>query len=288
MKRLAFDFLLVALLALGFAPRGAHAAESYDACTNVIAALPAVINTQGTWCLDQDFITSIGSGSAISVNTNNVTIDCNGFRLDNRAAGNTTTAIGIASTDKLNTTIRRCDIRGFHMGVRLYGPTGGHLVEDNRFQYNTYIGANVHGTGSVVRRNHVLDTGGTNTADFSLGIYTYNSVDVIENLVSSVVARAGSNGNAYGIHTEANPTGSISSNRIRGLVRQGTGYAWGIFNSNSGRVILENNDLVSLSPTNAYGVRCHNAQGSSIGNIINGFAAGIINCSPDGGNLVAP
>jgi nitrous oxidase accessory protein NosD len=289
MKRIAFDLLLLVVLAIGLAPAGARAAESYDACTNVIAALPATISTQGTWCLDQDFVPNMASGNAITITAHHVTIDCNGFRIDNTAAGGATNAIGIASTEMSNLTIRNCDIRGFRMGLRIYGSTGGHVIEDNRFQQNRYVGANVHGPGSVVRRNLVLDTGGSTIADFAMGIYTNFSVDVLDNTVSGVVARVGSvAGNAYGIHTEANTAGNVSGNRIRGVTRQGTGSSWGIYNSNSGRVTLADNDLVSLSPTNAYGLRCENNQGSSTGNIINGFAAGHVGCSPDGNNVVAP
>jgi nitrous oxidase accessory protein NosD len=289
MKSFAFELILLAMLALGLAPGTSRAAESFDACTNLIQVLPATLSVQGTYCFDQDLAPNMASGNAITVTASHVIIDCNGFRLDNTAAGGATTAIGIASTDMANLTIRHCDIRGFRMGARIYGTTGGHVIEDNRFQQNRYNGLNVHGSGSVVRRNLVLDTGGSTIADFSMGIYTNFSVDVLDNTVSGVVARVGSvAGNAYGIHTEANTAGNVSGNRIRGITRQGTGASWGIYNSNSGRVTLADNDLVSLSPTNAYGLRCHDSLGSSTGNVINGFAAGHINCAPDGNNVVAP
>lgn len=288
MKRFPFEIFLLAALALLPVPGPARAAESYDACTASITTFPATISTPGTYCLDASHALSLASGSAIAINASHVTLDCNGFMLDNRTAGPSTTAIGVSSTDRYNIVVRHCDIRGFLMGLRMYGPTGGHVIEDNRFLQNTYIGLNVHGNGSVVRRNLVLDTGTTTSADFAVGIYTANSVDITENLVSGVFARIGGNGNAYGIFTEANPSGNITANRIRGLTRQGGGSVWGNCNSNSGRITIADNDLVSLSPTNAYGLRCQNNQGSSTGNIINGFIAGHINCSPDGGNLVAP
>jgi hypothetical protein len=286
MQRLSL--LLLALLAFAaLAPRPARAAESFDACEHVIASLPATVNAPGIWCMDSSLATSMASGNAINVTASNVTIDCNNFILDGTGAGATTTAVGIGGANLLNTTVRRCDIRGFKHGVRLVGTTGGHLVEDNRFYKNTYIAVIVHGTGSVVRRNRVFDTGGTDTPDFAVGIYTANSVDVQDNIISGVTARTGSNGNAYGINTESNPTGTLSGNLIRGLVRQGIGTQYGIYNSNSGRISLVDNDLTSPSPTGAVGLRCHNNQGSARGNIINGFANGLINCTPDGGNVVA-
>jgi hypothetical protein len=288
MKRIALDLLLLAVLALGLAPGAARAAESYDTCSSVVTTLPATLATQGTWCLDKNFAPSMMSGNAISITANHVTLDCNNFVIDNTQAGGGTNAIGIAATDMANITLRHCDVRGFRMGARLLGTSGGHVVEDNRFQQNTYVAVNVQGNGSIVRRNLVLDTGASTITDFATGIYTNYTVDVIDNTVAGVVARAGSNGNAYGINTEANTSGTIALNRIRGLVRQGTGSAWGVYNNNSGRINLTDNDLASVSSTNAFGLRCANSQGSSTGNVINGFVTGHVNCSPDGNNVVAP
>jgi hypothetical protein len=288
MKRVAFAVLLLALLAPAIAPRRAVAAESYDACTNIIASLPATLASQGTWCLDKNYTTNLASGNAITITANHVVLDCNNFKVDNTGAAASTTAIGVAATDMTNLTIRHCDVRGFRMGVRIYGSTGGHVVEDSRFQNNRYVGVNVHGPGSVIRRNLVLDTGASTATDFAMGIYTNYSVDVLDNVVAGVAARVGSNGNAYGINAEANSSGNLSSNRIRGLVRQGTGASWGIYANNNGRITMDDNDLVSLSPTNAYGLRCSSTLGSSTNNVINGFAAGHVGCSADGNNLVAP
>jgi hypothetical protein len=287
MQRHGLHLLFLALLAFVLAPAPARAAESFDACTNVISALPATVNAPGIWCMDQNLATSMATGNAINVVASNATIDCNNFILDGTSAGPTTATIGIAGANLLNTTIRRCDIRGFYNGVRLVGTTGGHLVEDNRFWKNTYIAAIVHGTGSVVRRNRVFDTGGAPSPDFAVGIYAAYSVDVLDNIVSGVTARTGSNGNAYGIHTESNPTGTLSGNLIRGLVRKGVGTQYGIYNNNSGRISLVDNDLTSPSPTGAIGLRCQDNKGSARGNVINGFANGMINCTPDGGNVVA-
>ena len=58
----------------------AYAAQSYDSCAGFIDSLPATITTQGTWCLRGDLATSVTSGNAITIATNNVTIDCMGNR----------------------------------------------------------------------------------------------------------------------------------------------------------------------------------------------------------------
>jgi hypothetical protein len=63
----------VALVLLAAAASPALAAESYDNCTGFIDPLPAVITTQGTWCLRKDLRTAVASGHAITIATNNVT-----------------------------------------------------------------------------------------------------------------------------------------------------------------------------------------------------------------------
>ena len=89
-RAVPLSFLVLLLFLCG--PRAAHAAQSYDNCTGFITSVPAVISTQGTWCLKQDLATAIASGNAISVNANNVTLDCNDFKLGGLAAGAGTVA----------------------------------------------------------------------------------------------------------------------------------------------------------------------------------------------------
>src|SRR4249920_3461142 len=88
-------FFLLTLAMLFGAPRAAHAAESYDNCTGYINSLPAVISTGGIWCLKHDLSTAI-DGDAIHINgTNDITIDCNNFKIGGLAAGIGTNATGI-------------------------------------------------------------------------------------------------------------------------------------------------------------------------------------------------
>lgn len=112
-------------------PSPATAAESYDNCTGFIDSVPATLSTQGTWCLRKDLSTAISSGAAITIATNNVTINCNDFKLGGLAAGVGTQAKGILASDRLNTTVRRCNVRGFLYGVSMEGAGGGHVIEDN-------------------------------------------------------------------------------------------------------------------------------------------------------------
>jgi hypothetical protein len=278
-------FVLTVLGLLLGVPQVTRAAESYDNCTGYITSVPAAINSQGTWCLKQDLTTSISSGTAIKINADNVTLDCNDFKLDGLAAGAATHAYGINASGRLNTTVRNCNIRGFFYGALLTG--SGHAAEDNRFEGNTYIGLDIQGDGSVARSNRVFDTGGSTQVASAYGIAVNDSVDVLDNTVTNVFARSGGNGNAYAIFTSGNASASINGNRVRGEHGDGTGIAYGIYNSLSDRITLRNNDVVGDGSSGSVGLRCANAHGRARENVINGFFTGVSICSNDAGNVIA-
>jgi hypothetical protein len=286
----SIPLILAAATLLATAALPTRAAESYDNCVGFIDSLPATIGTQGIWCLRKDLGTAMTIGSAITIAANNVTIDCNDFKLGGLAAGTGTFTQGIHAVDRLNASVRHCSIRGFQRGLLFEGSSGGgHVIEDNRFDGNTYVGLQVEGDGSVVRRNQVRDTGGsTSFTAFAYGIYTGLTVDVIDNTVSGVlpIADSGGDGQAIGIYTDHNSNGSISDNRIRGLVKHGTGLAGGIISNFSGRISLRGNDLSDdNSSAGSVGIACDSSNGRAIGNIINGFAIPLVNCRDDGNSL---
>jgi hypothetical protein len=276
------------LLAAAFAlplllPSAVRAAESYDACTGFITVLPATIASAGTWCLDKHLTTSAASGTAIKINVDNVTVDCNGWRLDGVGAGAGTLTTGIGATARLNATVRNCHVRGFYYGTYLTG--GGHLVEDNLFEGNTYQGIHVRGDGSTVRRNRVLDTGGSSAITAAFGIATYYSVDIVDNTVSGVLASTGSAG---GIQTTSNLDASITGNRIRGVVPGAGAASYGVNNSTSDRLLMRGNELTGTGLPNSYGLRCSNAHGRARDNVINGYATALSTCANDGDNVIVP
>lgn len=282
-------FMMVALAILSLAPRVAQAAESYDNCTGFITSLPAVITTQGTWCLKQNLSTAITSGSAITIGNSNVTLDCNDFKIDGLAAGAGTAAKGIYANNKLNAIVRNCSVRGFYMGLFIGGDSsGGHVIEDNRFDGNTYVGLRVDGDGSVVRRNRVLDTGGSTLSNYVYGIATRYSVDVLDNTVFGVVARGGSGGYAIGVNTELNPDGKIIGNNVRGLFKDGSGHNMAIRNISSGRITLRSNDVAGDASAASFGLYCSTTYGNARDNVISGFATAISSCANSGGNAVIP
>jgi hypothetical protein len=278
--------LLVALAAQF--PSVSRATESFDSCQGTIASLPTVVSTSGIWCLTGDLATSIATGSAIQITVNNVTIDCNGFRLGGLGAGDGTATIGVLASNKSGINVRNCHIRGFKYGVQ--GSGFAMVVEDNRIEGSTQRGVSLAGDGVVVRRNQVLDTGGSTVGGgTAYGIYASGSSDIADNQVVGVSARAGSGQSVWGIFVaDVDAPGQIvvSGNSVRSLMRDGAGTETGIRSISAGRVSLRNNAVFG----NAIGVglRCDNDGGSVRENSILGFPTAIQGCSSDGGNIAKP
>ena len=293
-KRFKYTVVFSALMGAGFA---LPAAAEVNECIS-ITSLPTVITTQGVYCLKQNLNASLASGAAITVNTNNVTIDCNEFKLGNLAAGPTTSAVGVSANSRLNVTIRHCGIRGYRTGVQLVN--GDYRVEDNRFDFNTQTGIFVSGDGSAIRRNEVIDTGDSDLPGLSAfhGINASGDVDIIDNNVSGVLATAGGNSTAYGIRTEEMDSGLIKGNRVRNLVAAGSGARRGIWNQSGRRNTVEGNTIVmggGLLSADA-GIRCGDGlilSGASRNNTVLGTGLlgevfGLVNCTSIAGDYVNP
>jgi len=281
-------FALLILAQLGVA-REARAAESYDNCAGFITSLPAVIATPGTWCLKQDLSTAITTGIAITISTDNVTVDCNDFKLGGLAAGSATHALGIHAANRYHVTVRNCNIRGFNSGLTLNaggGIGGKYLVEDCRFDGNTYKGLDVDGDGSMVRRNRVFDTGGSTINTLAFAITTSGSVDILDNTISGVAATSGGGGYARGISTDLNTSGRIIGNGISGLLGDGSGTAYAIENNSSDRISIRNNNLVGDGGSGSVGMICTSSSGRAKDNVVSGFFLAIGGCGDAGGNTV--
>ena len=218
---------LASLVSTGLTP----ALAETTVCT-AITALPYTISAQGVYCLNSDLTTGIPSGAAITINTNNVTIDLNGRKLGGLAAGAGTSAYGIYASQRKNITIRNGSIRGFLYGIYLYGnspytASSGHLIEDIRADGNTYIGMYIFGTGNIIRNNQVVNTGGSSIITSAYGILAFG------------------------------PGLSITNNDIINTVEQTGGYSTGVYVFTCDGCAIENNRISNsaLGPGTSYGVR---------------------------------
>jgi len=281
--------LLSACLLLALSLHAAPASAETINCTS-IDSVPVTISTQGVYCLNQNLSTSINAGAAITISTNNVTIDCNDWKLGGLAAGIGTGANGIYANGRSNITVRNCGIRGFRRGIWLPGSNGGyHLIENNRLDNNTNFGIQTRGDGTTIRGNRVYDTGGSTIVPYAYGIDTWDNADIIDNAVSGVVATSGQDGGAYGIVSSSNEGGEVSRNRVSGLVPDGSGTKRGIW-ANGGRPVIRYNSLISNIPNAAvdYGIVCNTGATVARENVLIGFgapASTIHNCTSTGNTI---
>lgn len=238
--------LTLAILA-GALAAPAHAETTQ--CT-AITSLPATIATSGIYCLNQDLATALASGSAITVNANNVVIDCNLHRIGGLAAGDATNTDGITASNRQNLTIRNCTIRGFRNGLYLNGGSG-HLVEDNLLDQHTLTGAVINGTAHVFRRNRVIGIGGrAGVAARGLEI-TGQGISVLDNLISGVMPVGPGDQIAMGIDVDG-PSNNISRNHITEVFPFGATGANGI--GGTGDSVFRENTISNSSTTTGTGL----------------------------------
>jgi hypothetical protein len=268
----------------------ARAADSYDTCAGFITSLPATISTQGTWCMNRDMATSLASGAAITIKTNNVTIDCNDFKLSGLAAGAGSQTHGIHAYGKVNATVRNCMIRGFNRGVFLEGTAGGgHVVEDSRFEGNLVVGLHVDGEGSLIRRNLVIDSGGLTGSTSSAGILG-NGADIHDNTVNGVSA-AGSAQYTFGII--GNGFGAVvANNSVRNVVSS-NGYSTGISTNGPaatvrGNAIANPAGVSGGSPQSGINAGGPATEGFCIDNTVAGYSTPLHFCHELAGNQTRP
>jgi hypothetical protein len=294
----AILFFVAAALGTGLS-LPARAAESYGNCTGFIDTVPATITTPGTWCLRRDLNTAIMSGIAIHIAASSVTLDCNHFTTDGFDGGFETQAYGVYAGDRLNVSIRNCNIRGFATGILLDGGSNGvapgFLVERNTLNGHTRTGIFVRGAGSTIRGNRVLDIGTGEPLDGSVGdrniygITAWNGVDVIDNTVKGIGIPIPSEVGAYGIRTINNGAGSVIGNRIRrlGLWAGPANAVYGIYNVNSRGLIIRDNDIQGpgASTVGGVGLRCSSTPATARDNVIAGFATAIQKCMSIGNTV---
>ncbi len=270
---------LLALLLLSCVASLPAQAETFNTCHAIIASIPTVITAQGVYCLTHDLTTAITSGDAIDIQTNNVTIDCNGYKIGGLAAGAGSFTYGIDAINRQNITVRNCGIRGFLEAVHIDGGAGD-LIEDNRFDNNLFVSMYLGADNSRVRRNAVYDTGGATGSDQSVGLSI--SATATDNIVSGVFA-VGANPNNAGIIMFGD-TAEARGNQVSGVLTSGSGTAVGI-QANGIGITLRDNSVAASVITAGNGIGGHGSTDTiCIGNSVHNFTTAMASCKDGGGN----
>ncbi len=257
---------------LSYAPARAETTP----CTE-ITSLPITITVQGIYCLKQNLNVnqSASTSAAITINAGNVTIDFNGFRVNNQAPLANTFARGVYAVDRKHITLKNGFIRGFYRGIFLKentpGTSAGHQVEGMKIADSGYSGIGVDGDKSVVRDNRVLDTGG-GSSTFVYGIILSHADDglVANNLVSGVAATVSNNG----ILIQVSDRVRVSGNDVTG-VEGGSNADQGIVLFSVNQAIIAGNRLLNDPGTGTSGIY-DNGQSSNVAcrnNEVGGFSS---------------
>ena len=217
-------------------------AETID-CT-AITSLPAVISTQGNFCLTDKLSTSITSGNAIEITVNNVTLDLNENALGGLAGGTATTAVGIYVNQKKNITIKNGVIRGFRTGIQFddvspFSASTGNVIQGILADQNREFGIWMRGSGNTVKNSQIVNTGG---------------------------APAAPDLNSRGI-VMVGPGAKVRGNAVSGTFTNGTGsaFALGIVGSNADGILIHSNSVTNESlVTNTRGIVLNNTSTGAI------------------------
>jgi len=252
--------------------------------------------------LRHDVVTNATGIRAIDIETNNLTIDCNGFSLSNLPAGPGTRSTGVSAWGYSNITVRNCTIQRFDVGIRIAGsppgggrpPGTGHLIQNNRLAQNRSVGIEVVGFGSVIRGNIVANTGDRPLGGIGWGIRALGGVDVIDNVVDGifddgVVTAFQSVGifiSDFGrLNPDITPSGMrIVGNRVRNLAQKGGANSLGIYLTGTG-IWVRDNLIGQQRLTAGAGVWCE-GDARVRDNVIKNYSPGVGPvCSDDGGNV---
>jgi len=158
-----------ALLALATAP--AAFAET-TSCLGV-GALPATLTAPGHYCLGSDVDVAGDDTYAITLNGNDIVLDCNGHRL--RSTATTSNTIGVyIFNGAMRATVRNCRVEGFGTGILAeYTMTDAPRVlriHGNHVSRSRGTGIDGRGSGILVEDNQVVD---------SLGSASRNPVGIV-------------------------------------------------------------------------------------------------------------
>jgi hypothetical protein len=245
--------IAVTLVSAGL-PLASADAETVN-CT-AITTLPYTITSQGVYCLTGHLNTAMATGTAISVNTSNVVIDLNGFKLGGLSAGAGTTTKGIFASQRQNITIRNGTVRGFYIAISLedvspYTTSQGHVIEDIRADLNTYAALNIGGTGTVLRNNQIVTTGGTTVFGANADAYGISvagpGTRVLNNDVINVTAVGVGSAVAINLATASNSM--VVGNRVGDL--NSTGQTYGVYLLGGSDIAVRDN-IISGAKTGAY------------------------------------
>jgi hypothetical protein len=216
-------------------PSAAHAAS----CT-AIAAVPTTISAPGNYCLVQNYTVNQGAGAAISIASNDVSLDCDGHSIRNLSTFNNGSSTGIYAYGQNNITVKNCRITGgFTNGIDIsQSNTIANKAYYNTIENNYVAGPLLHGIrayGSVIEvsNNRVYDIGGQ-LNNYAVGIRLGGStaagafrMHIVRN--NYVVGTRSPYSAAYGIFSDGSLASAYIDNGVAGTAGAAGKLIYGMY-----------------------------------------------------------
>ncbi|MCB1907141.1 MAG: hypothetical protein KDH15_07210 [Rhodocyclaceae bacterium] len=193
--------------------------------------VPFTISSPGEYCLTQD-LSWTGTGPAISVEADNVTVDLQGYEMQGPHYGHVPAnpvSLAILADDVYNTTIRNGRISGFATGVSLRSGlplTGGHIVENLNFNSIASAAISIGTRSTIVRNNRITRLDGNLQANCVCtravhgitggnvwGARTGN--EILNNSITGYIGANDATGNSYAMAFGRSSSMRISGNYIQ-------------------------------------------------------------------------
>jgi hypothetical protein len=251
-----------------------------DPCGDIIARVPCVIRRSGCYRLAHDLVYGEGTGTAIEIDTHDVTIDLQGYALKN-SAGNATCATGVGCTEVVNVAVINGTVTGFRYGIVLRAGKR-YRVTAIRAEENLQWGLSIEGDDCVIRDNVILDTGGSTAtcSEVCIAVRAFGARQTVERNVISGLRRSPSNTEWVGIHFDSAPDACFKKNIIAATEREAR--TWGLWVNGGtwgqcGRtnVIASENVFINLGTAGSFvdfsAGNCHN---NLLINLADGFVVG--------------
>lgn len=221
--------LFTAILAVGsFAVSSTAAAQAAPDCTT-ITSVPYTISAPGSYCLKDNLSMNL-IGSAIDINSSNVTLDCRGRSITHTDPANDALGIGGGGTGPVtDVVVRSCRIINFATGINFIPRSDRIEIINNDVVAPSHDGIVLWGNNSRITGNSVigavdrLGMGYVRTitlAPFEPGVRS--SGNVISN---NMITGAKASGSVWGIRVDMAQDVTVNNNHITGLLPNAGGFA---------------------------------------------------------------
>lgn len=210
-----------------------------EPCT-AITQVPYVISSPGQYCQTAPLlIFSPAQGSAITINSDDVTLDLKGNALVG-GGGSGSIARGIEAVGRRNVTVRNGVVKTFAYAVKLEG-VGPNQILDITAINTWYVALWVGGRGSSIERSRAIGVGWSTVPGHTIPIAiraTGTGVRVIDNVVTDVQPA----NEAVGIHIDVAPSSIVRGNTLGQPSQKARTFAVWV-NSSTTTLTIERNTI---------------------------------------------